>query len=143
VTPSIDPPRALAHHERDLLLFLLSQPFPERDELYQQSASVQVCGECHCGCGTIDLVVPGRPEGWQAHEREIMAEAWNLDVANLPVQVMLHTVNGVLRELEVVWYAEGDAERRPDRITPSALRWGEWDLARWNSASHSPWSCYP
>jgi hypothetical protein len=75
VSPSIDPSRALTKHERQLLLFLLAHPLPERDDLLIQSESVQVCGECDCGCGTIDLVVAGRPEGWQSDVREIVAEA--------------------------------------------------------------------
>ena len=125
-TRFIDPPRHLSESERTLLLFLLSKPFPDRDALLGQIEHVRVWGECTCECGTIDLLVPGQPEGLEPDGRTIIAEARNLERADLPVEILVHTVHGVLRELEVVWYGDSptDATER-QRIHPSRLTLGD------------------
>jgi hypothetical protein len=51
---------------------------------------------------------------------------------------MLHTVNGVLREMEVVWYSDEVAKRRPERVTPAALRRGTWTAERWTGPDQPP-----
>jgi hypothetical protein len=115
------PHRPLDGRERALLLFLLSQPFPGRETYLEQAESVLVCGECGCGCTTIDLAVPGRSEGWESTSRLIVADAYNYGGSHTPVEVLLHTSGGVLREIEVVWYA-GEGELRPvERVAPEEL----------------------
>src|SRR5262249_45140951 len=99
----ITPPRPLIHRERALLLFLLSESTPGRDELRRQAESVLVCGECTCGCGTVGLLEPERHEGWTSDRLPVAAEAFNFSDPTTPAQVLLHTTNGVLRELEIVW----------------------------------------
>lgn len=118
----LSPSRQLSGRERALLFYLLSEPFPGRDELRRQAASVLVCGACTCGCTTIDLVVPDRPEGWAGWTLPVAAEARNFSIPEHPVEVLLHTTNDVLRQLEVVWYGRDDRGQPPlDCIDPAAL----------------------
>jgi hypothetical protein len=119
-TRLIEPPRALTERERTLLLFLLSEAFSGRDELLGQAESVVVFGECACGCGTVDLALPGRPITRGPSPREVVAEASNFNSPGPPVQVLLHTADGVLREMEIVWYTDRE-ERASERIAPAAL----------------------
>jgi hypothetical protein len=111
------PPRPLTGRERLLLLFLLSEPFPGRDDLLRQSETVQVCGECACSCTTIDLLVP-EPVPARAPGSVPIVDAYNYSDSAAPVEVLLHTRGGVLHMLEVVWYGE---QGPLDRIDPSAL----------------------
>src|SRR5262249_29276317 len=121
-TRFIAPPRQLTDTERALLLFMLSTPIPGRDSLLDQIEQVRVWGECSCGCGTLDLLVLDRPEGLRRDGRTIVSRARNLERRDAPVEVQLHTVDGVLRELEIVWHVPQPAlVADPARVRPSNL----------------------
>lgn len=109
-------PRDLTPLERSVLDFLLSEPFSGRDELRSQAAAVQVPGRCQCGCATIDLVV-GEDSIPRAPVRSrVPVEATT--TAGPATDVLLHVVEGRLRELEVYRH-DGEPAALPD---PSILK---------------------
>lgn len=105
-------PRDLNLRERVILEFLLSRPFPGRDELMQQLASVKVFGKCQCGCETVDLTVDEANSLRARVKERIPVEA--ITRSGSCVNVLLHVVNGFLRELEVVGYDPDEPARLPE-----------------------------
>ena len=107
-------PRQLSLTERAILEFLLSQPFPGRVELKTQLASVKVVGRCECGCETIDLSVEESacPRAPVKHRVAVEAATRVRPGTN----VLLHVVDGLLRELEV-YCDDGKTATLPDPIS--------------------------
>jgi len=93
-------PRQLAPRERELLDFLLTAEFPGKESLREQSKVVEAVGECDCGCGTVDLVVP-QNEARPAVLRQIPVEAHGKGV-----EVLLFVRDGFLASLEIVDYSD-------------------------------------
>lgn len=88
-------PRDLLPHERDLLEFMLSIDFPNREELLRQLPSITVWRECDCGCGTIDLTVRDVPVSNVVEKIAIEAYGNGVDV-------LLFTRNNQLPSPEIV-----------------------------------------
>lgn len=102
--------RALEPHERELLNFLLSEPFPGVEELREQALTARAVNECGCGCGTIGIYVP-RPLVPKAGIKGcIPVEATGVS-PSAPCDVILFVREGYLSCLEVVRY--GDRESFP------------------------------
>ena len=108
-------PRALTPLEKAVLNFLLSEPFPGRDELRRQAEEVKVKSRCQCGCGTADLSVEAKSSQPAPVSNRVPVEATT--TAGPPTDVLLHAVDGLLSELEVYRH-DGQAATLPD---PSLL----------------------
>ena len=94
--------RELTAVEREILDLLLRDPFPGRDQLREQldSARVRRIDEYDDNYGSVEFVVDhARPAPVTAY---MVAEAGTEDEDGVPVEVLLHVRDGVLRELEVV-----------------------------------------
>jgi hypothetical protein len=94
-----DFPRPLNPKEKTILDFLLSEPFPGRDELRAQLETVTVSGRCDCGCETIDLSVDGKT----VVRAPVKSRTPIHGMARIQpgTHVTLHVVDGMLHELEV------------------------------------------
>lgn len=107
--------RTLDSREQAILDVLLAGPFPGRDEIRRQleTSLVSVIDEE----GSLEFEVPG---GVVANvERRIPVEAETHDEDGVPVRVLLHVVDGLVRELEF-YKADGSKLRR--RVLASQLR---------------------
>ena len=107
--------RELNPIERAILEFLLGQQFPGRDELKLQLASLKVVGGCNCGCESIDLSVDEGAAICAPVRERVPVEATTR--VGPGVDVLLHVVDGLLRELEV-YRQDGESAALPD---PSSL----------------------
>lgn len=100
-----DPPRELTQREREVLEFLLSEPFPGRDELRQQVKHVLVREQFSPSDPTIILCFPTRPRPAPV-QSPIPVEAETIgDPPGDRTQVLLHVHDGYVHELE--FYEEG------------------------------------
>lgn len=97
-------PRPLKSQERELIDFLLSANVVGRDELKKQADSLEVVGECDCGCGTIELQVRNVPR--REAVDQLMVEAYGKGV-----DVLLFVRGGFLSCLEIVDH--GDSRPLP------------------------------
>lgn len=98
---SIRPPRPLTTAERDVLTFLLDEPFPGRDALRRQLVVVKVCEEYGEGDPSVVLCFdPAHPQG-AAVTRRVPVEAETVTEDGVGIHVLLHVVDGLLNELEV------------------------------------------
>jgi hypothetical protein len=98
ITP-IRPPRGLTPEERRLLGYLLSVPFAGSHELLGQIPHLRVSAACSA-CPTIELVTEDDvPRALVS--RRIPVEARGRDVDGVPIQVLLHVLNGTASEIEV------------------------------------------
>lgn len=104
----INPPRELTDQEKTLLGFLLSSPFPGRDELLKQAEVVKASGTCLCGCPTIDLKVDPRQAAPAVVRSRVPVEANGFDTRGDAVLVMLFVDKGYMSMLEVVAVGEPD-----------------------------------
>ena len=102
----VDPPRELTVEEKSLLRFVLSVPFPGRDELLKQLDAAQVCGKCTCGCPTINLIVDQNRATPAKVTTRTPLEADGLDTNGEPVMVILFVDKGYLSMLEIVALGE-------------------------------------
>ena len=105
---AINPPRELTGQEKALLGFLLSNPFPGRDELLKQAEVVKACGTCLCGCPTIDLTVDPRQAAPAIVRSRVPVEANGFDTRGDAVLVMLFVDKGYMSMLEVAALGESD-----------------------------------
>ena|SRR5579872_6719851 len=110
----INPPRELTDREKTLLEFLLSSPFPGRDELLQQAEIVKARGTCLCGCPTIDLTVDPRQAAPAIVRSRVPVEANGFDTRGDAVLVMLFVDNGYMSMLEVVAVGQPDVAVFPE-----------------------------
>ncbi len=108
-------PRQLNPREKTILEYLLSQRFLSRDELKTQLASARVVGRCNCGCETVDLAVAEANSPPAQVKFRVPVEAATR--VRPGTCVLLHVVNGWLRELEV-YRDDGESATLPD---PSSL----------------------
>jgi hypothetical protein len=105
--------RGLNKKEQELLECMLTAEFPGSEELQAQIGRVEVCAECDCGCGSIDLQVEGQ-SGHGVENEQIAVEAYGKGV-----DVLLFVRDGLLSSLEIV--DQGDA-RPPAYPTPAGLK---------------------
>lgn len=90
--------RELTEDEQGVLEFLLSQPFPGREQLLDQLASVRTTGlSCRCGCPSIWLEVDT-----SVAAAPIMDPigAFGRDSTGNVVDVALRLENGYMKELD-------------------------------------------
>lgn len=115
-------PRPLTSKECALLDFLLSSPRAS-DVLREQAKSVQVVGNCWCGCPSVQLAVdPAGPRARCTPDEEqqigvVTIDAWQRKSRWPWTQVTLHVIEGELFELEI-W--SGRYGLRP-RVDPARL----------------------
>jgi hypothetical protein len=107
---AVDPPRPLKDEERDILAFLLAEPFLGRDELREQLRTATVGAECVCGCRTVQFIVdestPPIPEGTTLR---VPVEAEAEDADGTPFWILLFIGNDHRAwMLEFVRFAESD-----------------------------------
>lgn len=95
------PPRPLTKDQGELLEFLLSEPFPGRDELQSQLATARVTAECSCGCRSSALDVDRSASPPVRSIERIPVEAEGADVDGTEVDLLLHVVGGYMNELEI------------------------------------------
>jgi uncharacterized protein DUF6984 len=94
--------RKLNHREAEIIETMLSRPFPGCDEVREQvsRASVRTIAEYKDNYGSIEFEVKAAPKAEVA--LRVPVEALAFDVDGVPIEFLLHVVNGVVHELEVV-----------------------------------------
>jgi hypothetical protein len=92
--------RALKQYESAVIERLLEKPFRGRDELRSQisRSRVKAC-EYDDQYGSIEFEVEGSPEAKVTQRVPVDARANDSD--GVPVEFLLHVVDGVVRELEI------------------------------------------
>jgi uncharacterized protein DUF6984 len=106
--------RSLTDHERALLEKLLELHFPGRDELRQQMSSVtakQVMVD-----GTLRLKCDPNPRA--PVKCRVPTQGWCPDADGVRINVLLHVVDGAMRELEIFKDDSSEIRRPP---SPSEL----------------------
>src|SRR5579884_3568998 len=98
-TSDVIPPRQLTPKERGILEFLLSRPFPGRDQLWRQLLTARVSGDC--GCRSLRLSVDRRVTERAQVKRRIPIEAEGVDADGMKIHFLLHVVDGYMLELEI------------------------------------------
>lgn len=91
-------PRHLSKLERLVLAKLLSVDFPGKDQLNEQLHDVRV--KRIDEQGSLELL-PIRPAPIAAVEQRVPVEAEMLDKDGVTIHVLLHVVDGFLKELEI------------------------------------------
>jgi len=109
----INPPRDLRPEERAWLQRLLLEDFPGRQALIEQAKVVKVAEECGCGCPSVVFALPGNVPKAEVLQR-VPVEAESRDADEMGLHLLLHVVNGVMRELEI--YRE---DSKPVKKLPS------------------------
>jgi len=105
--------RGLNKKERELLEFMLTAEFLESEELKAQISQVAVCGQCDCGCGSVDLQVKGQ-SGHSVDKERIAVEAYGKGV-----DVLRLVRDGLLSSLEIVDHGDARPLAYP---TPAGLK---------------------
>ena len=93
-------PRPLSPEERALVEFILSADFAGRERLRAQIDSLEVVGQCECGCGTVNLRVKGLGDN-RSVEGLLPVEAYGQGV-----DVLLFARGGFLSCLDLVFHDE-------------------------------------
>lgn len=110
------PPRRLQSDELAVLERLLSTRFGGRDELRRQLGALRVSATCKT-CPTVELTTVGDLERAKTHRR-IPVEGRARDVDGVPIQILLHVVDGVIASIEVF---REDGERISEMPSPNSL----------------------
>lgn len=112
---SSTPFRTLTRTEREILNRLLEAQFPGRDELYEQleNCLVRTIDEE----GSLEFKVASAMRA--PVTRRIPVEAETRDEDGIPVLLLLHVVEGFVREFEVV---KGDGSPMVGELKPSGIR---------------------
>lgn len=91
--------RALSHHERDLVRWLIEHSFVKNsDRLLPQIDRLSVVAKCTCGCPTVDFALDGVPVALKGSG---FISDWLADVDGMPVYVQLWVSNDRICSLEV------------------------------------------
>jgi len=112
--------RQLTGREREVLDFLLSRPFPGRDELVPQAGVAVVTGRCSCGCATIDLGVDrSRVKPATGIKERVPVSAYSRDIHDPDggYELLLFVDDGLLSCLEIVSYGDTVAKEFPSPDT--------------------------
>jgi hypothetical protein len=103
-------PRELTDDERRALAFAVAAPNAPA-ELRRQADTAIVVAECSCPCASIGLAGDG-PQVPDA-EPAMLLEASADNIDGQPVQVNLHLFDGLLHELEIWCYFDGEVRTAP------------------------------
>ena len=76
--------------------------------------TAQASEGCDCGCPTIHLTVDRAMAPARIKHEPVPVEAYVEDATGQHHEILLHAVNGYLRELELVTYADEPATSWPD-----------------------------
>lgn len=95
------PPRDLTQPERDILERLLSAEFQGREDLKIQIGKVKVSKECTSCASIVFSLEPGNFKKADVQWR-IPVEAEGTDKDGIKIHFMLHVVDGVIDELEII-----------------------------------------
>lgn len=94
--------------QSDIVSRLLQEDFPGRDELRDQFRKAKVKNlNCEDKCPSF-LIIPASSAPKSKVDIRIPVEASTKDGDGGPLEVLLHVVDGLLEELEVVKYGEAD-----------------------------------
>jgi hypothetical protein len=105
--------RALTRVEHAIIERLLEEPFPGRDELRAQitGSRVKPIKEYDDNYGSLEFEIRAGPKA--AVVERVPVDAVALDVDGVPIEFLLHVVDGLVRELEVVKADGSPIVRRP------------------------------
>jgi hypothetical protein len=103
--------RKLSQREKAILDRLLKEPFPGRDELRAQiaNARVKAIDEYY---GSIEFQVNDGPKAPVL--QRVPVDAFSKDADGMLIEVLLHVVDGVVDELEVIKYDGTPIQRHPE-----------------------------
>lgn len=113
--------RELTDRERQLLAFLLSRPFPGREELKVQLEQAKAVPDCTCGCPTFKFELAAESPRAPIDGHLPLVEAWRYEPPELGCDVMLWVKEGFLEELELVSHAPDAVTEWPDPNDPRIL----------------------
>jgi hypothetical protein len=108
-------PRGLRPDERALIEQLLAKPFPGRDEIASQLADTQVIAEGERDTRTLRFASPAVAAPMVPTKLRVPVEGIGDDEDAVPIQVLLHVVNGAVTELEI-YRVDGQPIKRRDRL---------------------------
>ena len=120
--------RDLTDAERKIVQFMLSEPFPGRDQLIPQAETVRSTGaSCSCGCPSFGLA-PDRSLAPAIVPERVPVSASGRDPGGNPVGVLLFVDGGYMSNLEV-FSAQGDSvfAGLPEPADLSIDEWSERD----------------
>jgi hypothetical protein len=105
--------RGLKTNEKAILERLLQDSFRGRDEIRAQVAQSRVreIAEYKDNYGSLEFEVMGGPKA--AVAERVPVDGMALDADGVPIEFLLHVVDGVLRELEIVKADGSPIVRRP------------------------------
>jgi hypothetical protein len=93
--------RALTHHERNLVLWLIEHSFTQdASRLLPQVDRLSVISKCNCGCPTIDFTLDGQPAP-VTRKGEAFISDWLAEVNGMPAYIQLWVLNDQISSLEV------------------------------------------
>jgi hypothetical protein len=109
----VDPPRPLTAEERRLLTLLLRPNFPGAAALREQLAGTRVSGTCRDGCGSVMLTVDPAITARYAGEWRAPVSLVGTDIDGVPIEVLIHVLDGKLAELEIVRFDYEHVKQMP------------------------------
>ena len=119
--------RELTDAERNIVQFMLCEPFPGRDELLRQAETVRTTGaSCDCGCPSFGLAPDTSLAPAHVLER-VPVSASGRDPGGTLVGVLLFVDDGYMSNLEV--FSAGGASTFAGVPEPAALTVDEWSEA--------------
>lgn len=128
--------RPLGREETAILDRLFESPFHGRDELREQVKVATVTEiECTDDCGSLEFRVPSGAPRANVDKRPVV-DAVGHDADGMVYEVLLHVVDGVLRELEF-WKGDGSEFVRRPRATDLVVRKGDFPDVRDFRGRHS------
>ena len=106
--------RKLKPAESAIIESLLREPFPGRDELRAQIACAQVkpVESYRDNYGSLEFEVAAAPKA--PVRVRVPVDAVALDADGVPIEFLLHVVDGVVKELEVVKADGSPIVKRPE-----------------------------
>jgi len=94
-------PRDFTDQEWKILNKMLSSNIADKDILYEQLINAKVTGYCSCGCKSIIIAVKDNSPKY-INSKRVPVEMLIIGSDGVPVQCLLHIINGCICELEVL-----------------------------------------
>ena len=113
--------RELTNEERAVLKRLLEKPFPGREQITRQldTASVREVTDYKDQYGSLEFKVETKVKA--PTSQRVPVEAMGMDQDDVPIEYLLHVVDGTLAELEIV-KADGSRIQRMPRASELKVR---------------------